>query len=47
MRTPKESERARGTHILSRAERATSEDTGRKPAGEGYSRAVEGRACDK
>jgi hypothetical protein len=47
MRVPKESQRARGTHILSKAEGGTSEHTERKTASEGYPQTVEGRVRDK
>jgi hypothetical protein len=41
--TPKESQRERDTHFLSRAEGGTSEDTERKPASEWNSPTSEGR----
>src|SRR6267142_1475569 len=47
VRTGKESERARGTHGLERADRRTSQDREGIRASEGHSRAGEGRQTDK
>jgi hypothetical protein len=47
MRTQKESEQARGTHVLESAEGWTSEDTERNRASEGHSRPGECIGRDK
>jgi len=46
VRAAKESQQARGTHILMRTEGATSQGSERKPVGEGHSRSVERKGGD-
>jgi hypothetical protein len=46
VRTAKASQLARGTHILSSAERGTCQDSEREPSSEGHSRTVKHRARD-
>jgi hypothetical protein len=47
VRTPKESQRAKGTYILSREKGGISEDAEGKPASEGNSLPVKGSMKDK
>jgi hypothetical protein len=46
VRTPKESQRVRDTHLFSWTEIGTGEDAKRKPESEGYSQSVEHRWRD-